>query len=188
MKIAFIGEAISGFGGMETVIHHLIHKFNTPPFNYQCKAFFFCRKDTMDKGWLAGIDTQYSFSSNKFSFLRKTKHIQSLKLWLQQEKLDIAIAIDPLSCLLVHKARNQANQHFPLFSWPHFSLNHKKHADCIRWADRHLAISSGIRQQMLEKGIADEYIHTIYNPTSPTSIIIPAPLMEKQRHFYMSEE
>ncbi|EDS9912420.1 lipopolysaccharide 1,3-galactosyltransferase, partial [Salmonella enterica] len=27
MKIAFIGEAVSGFGGMETVISNVIHTF-----------------------------------------------------------------------------------------------------------------------------------------------------------------
>ncbi|HFJ2006938.1 TPA: hypothetical protein ACGTME_004539, partial [Salmonella enterica] len=32
MKIAFIGEAVSGFGGMETVIRNVIHTFeNSSP-------------------------------------------------------------------------------------------------------------------------------------------------------------
>lgn len=30
---------------------------------------------------------------------------------------------------------------FPLFSWPHFSLDHKKHAECLIHTDSHLVIS-----------------------------------------------
>lgn len=50
MKIAFIGEAVSGFGGMETVIRDVINTFRQQ--HIQSEMFFFCRNDKMDKdGW-----------------------------------------------------------------------------------------------------------------------------------------
>lgn len=50
MKIAFIGEAVSGFGGMETVIRDVITTFRQQ--HIQSEMFFFCRNDKMDKdGW-----------------------------------------------------------------------------------------------------------------------------------------
>lgn len=50
MKIAFIGEAVSGFGGMETVIRDVITTFRQQ--HIQSEIFFFCRNDKMDKdGW-----------------------------------------------------------------------------------------------------------------------------------------
>lgn len=50
MKIAFIGEAVSGFGGMETVIRDVITTFRQQ--HIQSEIFFFCRNDKMDEdGW-----------------------------------------------------------------------------------------------------------------------------------------
>ncbi|MBA1041321.1 glycosyl transferase, partial [Escherichia coli] len=46
MKIAFIGEAVSGFGGMETVIRDVITTFRQQ--HIQSEIFFFCRNDKMD--------------------------------------------------------------------------------------------------------------------------------------------
>ncbi|EGB2174027.1 glycosyl transferase, partial [Salmonella enterica] len=47
MKIAFIGEAVSGFGGMETVISNVIHTFENSSLKINCEMFFFCRNDKM---------------------------------------------------------------------------------------------------------------------------------------------
>lgn len=175
MKIVFIGEAISGFGGMETVIRNVIHTLRTPPFSAECKIFFFCRNNSMDKNWLNNIDDHYSISNIKLSALRRAKHIRALSDWLTREQPDAVIAIDPLSCLYASRARKKSNNHFTLFSWPHFSLEHKKHAQYITCADYHLAISSGIRQQMISRGVPEKNIHVIYNPTDKTSTVIPGP-------------
>lgn len=175
MKILFSGEATSGFGGMETVIRHVINTFSNAPFSATCKLFFFCRHNNMDKRWLDNIDTSYSFSNNLLSPLRREKHARALSRWIAQEKPDAVIAIDPLSCLLASVARKKANADFTLFSWPHFSLDHKKHAKYITCADYHLAISRGIRQQMITRGIAEKDIHLVFNPTEKTPSIIPAP-------------
>ena len=39
LKIAFIGEAVSGFGGMETVIRDVINYFQTEHSDIQCEIF-----------------------------------------------------------------------------------------------------------------------------------------------------
>lgn len=41
MKLAFIGEAVSGFGGMETVIQDVIRLFHSNPSGSECAMFFF---------------------------------------------------------------------------------------------------------------------------------------------------
>ena len=63
MKIAFIGEAVSGFGGMETVIRDVITTFRQQ--HIQSEIFFFCRNDKMDKGWLEGIASRETYSCFK---------------------------------------------------------------------------------------------------------------------------
>lgn len=103
MKIAFIGEAVSGFGGMETVIRDVINTFRQQ--HIQSEMFFFCRNDKMDKGWLEGIEYSCSFSNIRLGFLRRTKHIHALSKWLQNYQPDVVICIDVISCLYAAKAR-----------------------------------------------------------------------------------
>ncbi len=59
MKIAFIGEAVSGFGGMETVIRDVITTFRQQ--HIQSEMFFFCRNDKMDKGGWKILSTLVHF-------------------------------------------------------------------------------------------------------------------------------
>lgn len=175
MKIVFVGEAVSGFGGMETVIKSVINCFQRKDHFADCEMFFFCRNDKMDKAWLEGIPVTYSFCNNKISFIRRAKHISCLSDWLVKNDPDAVICIDVLACFLVSKAREKSGVRFPLISWPHFSLDHKKHADCIIYADYHLAISTGIKKQMLARGISPENISVVYNPVTPQPFLIPVP-------------
>lgn len=183
MKLAFVGEAVSGFGGMETVIQDVIQAFCNNLQNTDCKMFFFCRNDKMDKAWLNGIDYTCSFSNIKLGFLRRAKHINAFSYWLEKNKPDVVVCIDVVSCLYANKARKKVGLNFPVFSWPHFSLDHKKHAECVNYADRHLAISSGIKKQMVAHGVPESAISLIYNPVEPKSIIIPATEMNEQANF-----
>lgn len=182
MKIVFVGEAVSGFGGMETVIKSVINFFREDSFA-DCEIFFFCRNNKMNRDWLDGIPTACSVSNIKFSFIRREKHIRTFARWLEEKHPDIVICIDVLSCLLANKARTTSGQCFSLLSWPHFSLDHKKHAECIVYADYHLAISTGIKKQMLARGISAENIQVIYNPVSPQSSFIPAPAPDQPATF-----
>ena len=175
MKIAFIGEALSGFGGMETVIGDVIDKLRADPQQIQCEMFFFCRNDSMDKAWLRDIRYTCSFSNIKLTPLRRARHVHALSKWLKQNGPDIIICIDVISCWYAHKARQKAGINSVIFAWPHFSLEHKKHAECVTWADYHLAISSGIARQMAARGVDEQRISLVYNPVAVKSTIIPAP-------------
>ncbi|XTZ38275.1 lipopolysaccharide 1,6-galactosyltransferase [Salmonella enterica] len=183
MKIAFVGEAVSGFGGMETVIRTVINSLQSAEGFAVCSMFFFCRNDKMDKEWLNDIPVAYSFSNTKLSFLRRLKHIRAFSKWLSENTPDIVICIDVISCLLANKSRIKSGLEFPIFSWPHFSLDHKKHADCIVYADYHLAISNGIKQQMLARGVPGKNIGVIYNPVLPQEDTIPSPRSDEKATF-----
>ena len=141
----------------------------------------------MDKAWLSGINYSCSFSTIRLGFLRRAKHIHTFSHWLKKTEPDVVICIDVLSCLFASKARKKAEQNFTIFSWPHFSLDHKKHAECVSWADYHLAISSGIKHQMIERGIDQKNITVVYNPVSRKSEIIPQPEKGNPQSFCMSE-
>jgi UDP-D-galactose:(glucosyl)LPS alpha-1,6-D-galactosyltransferase len=175
MKVVFVGEAVSGFGGIETVIRTLVRCFREDPRPVDCAIFFFCRDERMDKGWLAGIDTGYSHSRNRIAFLRNRTHVRRFARYLREQRPDVVISIDPIACLLAKRARQRAGLTFPLFSWVHFSLEHKKHADCIVHADYHLAISTGIKAQIAARGVDPQRIFTVFNPVERQAHTIPRP-------------
>lgn len=175
MKVVFVGEAVSGFGGIETVIRTLVRCFREDPQPVDCAIFFFCRDERMDKGWLAGIDTGYSHSRNRIAFLRNRTHVRRFARYLREQRPDVVISIDLIACLLARRARERAGLGFPLFSWVHFSLEHKKHADCIVHADYHLAISSGIKAQIAARGVDPQRIFTVFNPVERQAHTIPRP-------------
>ena len=179
MKITFVGEAVSGFGGMETVIKNVISTLQGKCQPDECSIFFFCRNDKMDKDWLHGINVEYSFANQKITFFRRRKLVSDFSKWLQEHNPDIIICIDVLSCLLASKARMKSGINFKFFSWPHFSLDHKKHAEYIVYADHHLAISSGIKRQMIARGVPEDSISLIYNPVSRKEVTIPSPGKEE---------
>lgn len=175
IKIAFIGESVSGFGGMETVIKKVIENFQGKHPFIDCTMFFFCRNDNMDKKWLNNIDYHCSFSKSPIKLLRRAKHISVFSKWILENKPDVVICFDMISCLYAEKTRRKVGEYYTIFSWPHFSLDHKKHADATVWADFHLAISNGIAEQMKKMGIDNNKIYTIYNPVSVKPVIIPSP-------------
>lgn len=180
MKITFVGEAVSGFGGMETVIKNVISTLQNKYYYAECSIFFFCRNDKMDKSWLHGINAEYSFANQKITFLRRMRQVSDFSKWLQKNTPDAIICFDVLSCLLVSKARIKSCTNFDILSWPHFSLDHKKHAENIIYADYHLAISSGIKRQMMMRGVSEDLISLIYNPVSRKAVTIPQPDKEEE--------
>ncbi|UMR98312.1 lipopolysaccharide 1,6-galactosyltransferase [Escherichia coli] len=181
MKIAFIGEAVSGFGGMETVISEVINKLRQR--HIYSEMFFFCRNDRMNKLWLKDIKYSCSFSSIRLSFLRRAKHIYALSKWFQDFQPDVVICIDVISCLYATKARVKSGVDVPVFSWPHFSLEHKKHAEYITCADYHLAISTEIKWQMIKRGCPENRINVIYNSVEAKNEVIPAPAKNETATF-----
>lgn len=168
---------------METVIQDVVRSFYSNLPDAECKMFFFCRNDKMDKEWLNGFDYKCSFSNIRLGFLRRAKHIHAFSNWLRENKPDVVVCIDVVSCLYADKARKLVGMNFPVFSWPHFSLDHKKHAEFVTYADKHLAISSGIKKQMMAHGIPESAISVIYNPVEPKSITIPASEMNEPANF-----
>ncbi|MBJ7223405.1 MULTISPECIES: lipopolysaccharide 1,6-galactosyltransferase [unclassified Brenneria] len=176
MNILFVGEAVSGFGGIETVIQKVTGFLtDDPATRHHYTLYFLCRDDRMDKSWLAGKKAVYSRSGIKISFFRRLKHIYALSRYIEKNNLDIIIAFDSPSCLIAARAIKYSNRNIRLISWIHYSLDHKKYSERVLEADYHLAISSGIQQQLVNRGVPAEKIYTIFNPVTPTEIVIPRP-------------
>ncbi|MFC0074406.1 lipopolysaccharide 1,6-galactosyltransferase [Samsonia erythrinae] len=176
MNILFVGEATSGFGGIETVLKKVtrfLEEDREAKNSYT--LYFLCRDDRMDKTWLAGKRYVCYRSPIKISFLRRLSHASALARFIKQDQPDTVIAFDSPSCRIAAQAIRRSKKTVPLISWMHYSLDHKKHSEQVLVADHHLAISSGIKQQLIKRGVPSDRISVVFNPVTPQSITIPRP-------------
>ena len=70
--------------------------------------------------------------------------------------------------------RKILNRRFKIISWYHVSLagqHLNSHANKFKYADGYLAISSGIRNQLIENGVAKDKIQLIYNPIQRNNVM-----------------
>ncbi|MEQ9880616.1 lipopolysaccharide 1,6-galactosyltransferase [Pectobacterium brasiliense] len=177
MNILFVGEAVSGFGGIETVLKKVTSFLeNDGETENTYTLYFLCRDDRMDKTWLAGKQFVCHRSRIKISFLRRMSHACALTRFIKQNQHGAVIAFDAPSCRIAAQAIRYSKKILPLISWLHYSLDHKKHAEQVLVADHHLAISSGIKQQLMKRGVPSERISVVFNPVTPQSITIPRPV------------
>lgn len=176
MNILFVGEATSGFGGIETVIKKVTRFLESDQDTKTTYTLYFlCRDNRMDKAWLEGKHFICHHSAIKISFLRRMSHACALASFIKQNQPDTVIAFDAPSCRIAAQAIRYSKKTLPLISWLHYSLNHKKHAEQALVADHHLAISSGIKQQLIKRGVPPERISVIFNPVTPQAVVIPHP-------------
>ncbi|MBG6249276.1 MULTISPECIES: lipopolysaccharide 1,6-galactosyltransferase [Symbiopectobacterium] len=176
MNILFVGEATSGFGGIETVIKKVTSFLEGDQDTKNTYTLYFlCRDNRMDKAWLEGKHFICHRSGIKISFLRRMSHACALARFIKQNQPDTVIAFDAPSCRVAAQAIRYSKKMLPLISWLHYSLDHKKHAEQALVADHHLAISSGIKQQLIKRGVSPERISVIFNPVTPQSVVIPRP-------------
>lgn len=176
MNILFVGEAISGFGGIETVLKKVTYFLaNDKETKNSYTLYFLCRDEKTDKNWVKGMNVVCHHSGIKISILRRMSYVKALANFLVQNPPDIVIAFDSPCCRFASLALKKSNKKVPLVSWVHYSLDHKKHSEQVILADYHLAISSGIKQQLLARGVSADRIALIYNPVSPVTLVIPRP-------------
>ncbi|MFP9228828.1 lipopolysaccharide 1,6-galactosyltransferase [Pectobacterium cacticida] len=176
MNILFVGEATSGFGGIETVLKKVtsfLENDAETPDDYT--LYFLCRDDRMDKAWLMGKKFVCHRSGIKISCLRRRFHANALASYIKRNQPDAVIAFDAPTCRVAAQAIRYSKKKLPLISWLHYSLDHKKHAEQALVADHHLAISSGIKQQLITRGVPPERISVIFNPVTPQTAVIPRP-------------
>lgn len=184
MKILFVGEALSGFGGTETVIQKLTQFIdNDNDEKNQYMLYFLCRNHKIDKAWLEGKNTNFIYAKLNISFFRKMQYVNSLASYIASYRPDIVISFDITTCELAAKAIAKTKLSIPLTSWVHYSLEHKKHPELVLQADYHLAISTGITQQLIKRGVSAEKVFTVFNPVSPQVDKIKRPSISQPKSF-----
>lgn len=173
MKILINVPYTGGRGGLETV---LINILNT---NFSSEHEIILHTgNTPYKEWFDSIPdsvTKIMCKSNKL-----IDRLHSLYQVLKKNK-DIDVIIDTgrgRSIYADYMLRKVMNRKFRIISWYHLSLNaYETQKKYFKYADSFLAISSEIKDQLLEIGIPENKINLIFNPVLPKKAI---PLSENE--------
>lgn len=157
MKIAIVSGHLSGHGGTEKVVTELIK------YDPKNKYTLFLGDKNGDLGWLDSI------KNAKVKFATKNKKIFKLifsVLFFLSTDSDVVLALSTQYIRLAWICNKFRLKKYRLVSWIHFSLFDEPTVNLsdLKKASGHLAISSGIKRQMIKIGIDEKAIKTVYNP------------------------
>ena len=173
---------VSGRGGTETVVHNLFLSFRNEK-NIKLKLILI--GGTTNSNWLKGIDYEESRISksrklNESKLVRNTYYacvlIPEIIKIIQKENPDFLISTNPVIWTLAKKITKILKKKIPIIAWYHFSLKERPIKSVLLYsADYYFAISSGIQNQLIDKGVEPNKIFLIYNPVDSDNNIIFRP-------------
>lgn len=175
---------MTGMGGKETVIHNLFAAMNKQQSShYNLKVYSI--GGSFDYHWADGVPASVTEISKK-RIIRTAYYASVLPLKMhkiiKQEKPDFIISVNPIMWTIAKYISKQMHINIPIIAWYHYSLSNKPIKPFIlKSADYYLAISSGIKQELINRGIEAKRIFLVFNPIVSDGQLIPQPL--KTKHF-----
>ncbi|MBD5805693.1 lipopolysaccharide 1,6-galactosyltransferase [Limosilactobacillus walteri] len=161
MNLTFVTNKISGRGGTETV---LVKVLNNLAENGDSVRLVLSNL-TPNKEWLHNLNPSikiiYPRNSSRFNRL-----LYFSRIFLTSPQNTNYVILSPNIIKLFAKLRKLTHKKCKLISWFHFSIANQHDYDPknIKFADYHLAISSQIKEQIVDLGIEEQNVFLIYNP------------------------
>lgn len=176
MRAVIISRHMSGFGGTETVLAKVASYYHMKDRNSAVHVDLLLPQGVEDKRFLAEFNLSDVISTrispkNENRKIRNLRGLLAIVSYLEKYKPSIVICITSKLVVLLYNLRKMLHLKFKIVSWIHFSLDNDATTDTdqLKLADYHLAISSGIQQQLVQRGIKAEKISVIYNPVTRVS-------------------
>lgn len=166
MRVVLTYPYLTGEGGMETVIRKVLD--NVPN---NVELIFFLPGGVEKKEWLNGMKNK----NVKFIFHNKKKYVDiflDTYKTIKELNPNIVITMNNLQIIPLLLVRKKI-KNMKVVSWNHFSLKYTKLNFLLKYCDSFLAISSGIKNELINLGINSQNIHLIFNPVDKTDLIIP---------------
>lgn len=164
-KIRILCPDLSGKGGTETVLSTVMqYNKKHPKFDILLLLPYKSRNEQ----WLKDIPHIMVKTRSRFGLINKFKGlIFIIKQILTLEEVEY-ICLSTQLIFIVRMLRMVLRKKYTIVSWIHFSLFHEKTVNLklLTKADYHLVISSGIKMQMRQLGIAENKMFLIYNPVN----------------------
>ena len=161
MHLTFVVNKITGRGGTETVLVKVLNDLAQDDNEIRLVL----SNLTPSKEWLTQLD-----KSIKIAYPRNSSKVARLfyftRIFINGPKNETYIVLSQNIIKLFAKLRKLTHKKCKIVSWFHFSIANQKvyDPDNIVYADYHLAISSAIKNQMVDLGIAPQKIFLILNP------------------------
>lgn len=173
VKVDVLVPRYGGFGGTEHVINLVASHFNQNA-SSEVEFRIVLPKGTENNQWLGNNPVFRNKITGPTSLVRNLTGSGWVLGYLLKTDADIVIGISTRMIAFANRARKFFHKKYKIVSWLHFSLMHAKRLklDDLRLADYHLAISSGIKSQMIDAGIDSERVFTIFNPAERVTQIV----------------
>lgn len=164
---------MTGFGGTEKVIHNLIQaNKNDKSINIYITQY----GGTDDKYWVA--DSNYlSVKMHNNKKVRTLQYAILLPFWIMKKikstSSEVIISTNPMIWALSYFWKKFFHKDITVVSWYHYSLKKKKIPSMLlKMADKYLAISTGVRDELETAGVPRNLIFLVFNPIEPAENII----------------
>ena len=177
-KIVFILPFLEGRGGIETVMNLVIPMIESD--DVEIKLFMVGKEEQQHKEWLKNISYSYSMCTHKSKKIRAIVYITALSKFLYKENPDIIICTNSLTYSISNIARKITRGTYPIVSWCHNSLSDSYVKANIVHADFHLAIATGIKEQLCQLGADASTIYIVFNPCKPADKLLPRSIGKKK--------
>ena len=147
---------------METVIAALLRQFaqDGDP------ARLFLLGGSQDATWLEGLPVARMGSPLQSKMRRYMRYLFALPRQLRQFDPQLILCADPRSVMVAAVLKRVLRMDTRVASWMHFALAQLEGTRWLRHADLHLAISTGVAEDLRAAGMHN--IHTVFNPV-PTA-------------------
>lgn len=165
MKINFMCHELSGNGGIETVMVKVLNCLSQDN-----DITLTLTNIPNQKDWLNHLNNNI-----RVCIPKTTSKLEKLLFFSQQfifSKDDICIVLGANLLKLGAKIKKLVKKEYLLVSWIHFSLFDQDMFDPknVLYAEKHLAISTKIKQQLLHLGVEEKDISLVYNPVEHVKI------------------
>lgn len=180
-NVTIITPLLSGKGGTETVLFNIL---NNVEYTSGYKINLFVLGDKNKNVW---VDKLPNTINIKFFSEGRNWKIILLFFNLVLSRNDRLICLSTKILFFSYLIKIIFKKKFILFSWIHFSLLNEKTVDIskLKYADYHLAISTGIFNQLKSLGISDDKIKLIYNPVDKKEKLISSSKSRKVKLIYI---
>lgn len=172
-KLLIVNRRTPGFGGVETVIKNLIVNI-TKMSDINVKFLILLEKKNKqgDQSWCDSFDYEVFRHPKKIPFfktIRRIYYTHNVKKILLKEQPDAVFITADEHLPLFNRAIRTLGLKTTLFYWPHNSQieqleNKAEKINNVLSAHQYLAISTGVKRQLMDLGIAEDKITLIFNP------------------------
>ncbi|MFK5705769.1 glycosyltransferase [Ligilactobacillus sp. LYQ139] len=159
MNLTFICPQLSGNGGTEVALVKAVNALVD-----QHDITVILSSTPGNPTWLRQINSRVRVITNDFTnSLTKAFYFGKLFVGARSDDHFIILAANLIKYASI--IRRYCHKQYTITSWIHYSLDDQQmfNADNVLFADNHWAISSSIKEQLINRGVSEKQITLVYN-------------------------